>query len=67
MAALQRIVPRDSPFVTVPRPDAKDAKRAELVCEVKFTQWTQDGQVRQPEFKGMRENRPANEARREQA
>jgi bifunctional non-homologous end joining protein LigD len=52
MAALQRIGLDTSPFVAVPRPDAKDAHWAEpqLVCEVEFTQWTRDGRVRQPAF-----------------
>jgi ATP-dependent DNA ligase len=50
MAKLQRITLDTSPFIAVPRPDAKDAKWAEpkLVCEVEFTQWTRDGRVRQP-------------------
>jgi bifunctional non-homologous end joining protein LigD len=67
MAALQRNGRDWSPFEAVPRPDAKDAKWAEpkQVCEVGFSQWTHDGRVRQPSFKGMREDKAAKEIRQE--
>jgi bifunctional non-homologous end joining protein LigD len=67
MAKLQRIGRAASPFVAVPRPDAKDAHWAEpkLVCEVELTTWTHDGRVRHPSFKGPREDKPAREVRRE--
>jgi bifunctional non-homologous end joining protein LigD len=59
MAALQRIGRETSPFMAVPRPDAKDANWTEtkLVCEVEFSTWTRDGRVRHPSFKGMREDK----------
>ncbi len=31
-----------------------------LVCEVSFTQWTDDGRLRHPSFQGLREDKPAN-------
>jgi bifunctional non-homologous end joining protein LigD len=67
MAALQRIGREASPFVAVPRPDAKDAQWTEpkLVFEVQFSTWTRDGRVRHPSFKGMREDKGAKEVRRE--
>ena len=67
MAALQCISRETSPFIAVPRPDAKDAKWAEpkLVAEVEFTTWTRDGRVRHPSFKGMREDKAPREVRRE--
>ena len=40
--------------------------RPELVCQVKFTEWTRDGKLRQPVFLGIREDRPAAEVVREQ-
>jgi bifunctional non-homologous end joining protein LigD len=67
MASLQRIGRDVSPFVAVPRPDAKDARwtAPKLVCEVEFTTWTRDGRVRHPSFKGMREDKHAKEVGRE--
>jgi bifunctional non-homologous end joining protein LigD len=67
MASLQRINRDSSPFLAVPRPDAKDAHWTEpkLVCEVEFSTWTRDGRVRHPSFKGMREDKPAKEIGRE--
>jgi bifunctional non-homologous end joining protein LigD len=68
MAALQRIAQDGSPFASIPRPDAKAAKWAEpqLVCEVQFTEWTKEGRIRHPSFKGLREDKPAKDVRREQ-
>jgi bifunctional non-homologous end joining protein LigD len=68
MAAVQRNRGETSPFVAVPRPDAKDAHWAEpkLVAEVEFSQWTRDGRVRQPSFKGLREDKTAKAVRREE-
>jgi bifunctional non-homologous end joining protein LigD len=56
-----------SPFVAVPRPDAKNAKWVEpkLACEVEFSTWTRDGRVRHRSFKGMREDKPAKTVMRE--
>ena len=69
MASLQHSGRDASPFEAVPRADAKDAKWSEpkRVCEVAFSQWTRDGRVRQPSFKGMREDKTAKEIRRETA
>jgi bifunctional non-homologous end joining protein LigD len=39
----------------------------ELVCEVSFQEWTQEGRMRQPIFLGLREDKPAQAVRREQA
>jgi bifunctional non-homologous end joining protein LigD len=33
--------------------------RPELVAEVEFTEWTRDGGIRHPSFKGLREDKPA--------
>jgi bifunctional non-homologous end joining protein LigD len=41
--------------------------RPELVAEVEFTAWTQDGRLRHPSYKGLREDRVATEIRREEA
>ena len=67
MAAVQRLTQDEPPFTSVPRPDSKDARWAEprLVCEVQFTEWTKDGRVRHPSFKGLREDKPAKDVKRE--
>ncbi len=33
--------------------------RPELVAQVEFTEWTRDGGIRHPSFKGLREDKPA--------
>jgi bifunctional non-homologous end joining protein LigD len=38
-----------------------------FVGEVAFTDWTSDGLLRHPSFRGLREDKPAGEIRREQA
>jgi bifunctional non-homologous end joining protein LigD len=37
----------------------------ELVAEVEFAEWTHDGRLRAPSYKGLREDRAAEEVRRE--
>jgi DNA ligase D-like protein (predicted ligase) len=46
---------------------ARDVHWAEpdLVCEVDFTEWTRDGQLRHPRFKGLREDKSPREVVRE--
>ncbi len=41
--------------------------RPELVCELKFSEWTRDGRLRQPVFLGLRDDKPAGEVVREEA
>src|SRR5215472_7244697 len=40
--------------------------RPELVCEVTFLSWTDDGLLRQVTYQGLREDKPAREVRRPQ-
>src|SRR5205807_2385732 len=37
-----------------------------LVCEVEFAEWTHDGRLRAPSYKGLREDKRADEVRREE-
>ncbi len=39
--------------------------RPRLVCEIDFGEWTKDGQLRHPSFKGLRADKPPGEVKRE--
>jgi bifunctional non-homologous end joining protein LigD len=67
-ARLDRLRVPHSPFRVRP-PGATEARwvKPELVAEVAFTEWTEDGRLRHPSFKGLREDKPAREVVRERA
>ena len=50
-------------------PRMRDARwvKPELVCEVRFTEWTRDGALRHPTFLGLREDKKASNVVRELA
>jgi bifunctional non-homologous end joining protein LigD len=57
-----------SPFVNPPRGfEAKGVHwvKPQLVAEIAFTEWTQDGTLRHPSFEGLREDKNATEVVRE--
>ncbi len=56
-----------SPFVDVPRPDARDAHwvTPKRVGEVEFAEWTSDGRLRQPSWRGWRSDKDPSEVVRE--
>lgn len=59
---------RDNPFDQPPRPaECKGVTwvKPELVAEIEFSGWTQDGRLRHPSFQGLREDKPAKEVTRE--
>src|SRR5262249_35088336 len=54
------------PFKTKPIANAPvHWVKPELVCEVNFDSWTDDGQMRHPVFVGLREDKPATSVTRE--
>jgi bifunctional non-homologous end joining protein LigD len=66
---LREIERPDSPF-DVGAPSGPKARFAawcepELVCEVSWTEWTHEGTLRQPAFKGMRRDKDPHEVVRE--
>ncbi|WP_420369587.1 ATP-dependent DNA ligase [Curtobacterium sp. L1-20] len=64
LGALER---KTSPFVDVPRPDARDAHwvTPKRVGEVEFAEWTSDGRLRQPSWRGWREDKDPTDVVRE--
>jgi bifunctional non-homologous end joining protein LigD len=59
------------PFEVVPKmPKVKKGDvvwvEPKLVCEVEFSEWTHDGRLRAPSYQGLREDKTADEVRREQ-
>nr|WP_068890311.1 DNA ligase D [Pedobacter panaciterrae] len=79
MAQFQPLITDKSPFSAIPdvnkpsrfRPNPPKAKatwlKPELVCEVQFTEVTDDGVFRHPSFQGMRIDKKAKEVVREAA
>ncbi len=64
---LRSRVRKTSPFVDVPRPDAREAHwvRADRVGEVVFAEWTADGRLRQPSWRGWRPDKDPDDVVRE--
>jgi bifunctional non-homologous end joining protein LigD len=64
---LDRLTQESCPFKKKPKPNAPvHWVRPELVCEISFGLWTDDGQIRFPVFLGLRDDKNASEVRREQ-
>jgi bifunctional non-homologous end joining protein LigD len=59
-ARLKSLVRPNKPFrQPIPNEESTTWVRPKLVCEVKFTEWTKDGQMRHPAFVGLRGDKPA--------
>lgn len=65
LAKLER---KTSPFSTEPKPNAPvHWVRPEVVCEMEFSEWTSEGYMRHPEFKGLRPDKKSTDVHREKA
>lgn len=68
-AKLTRLARRGSPYAgasPLPRTRSIRYVQPRLVAEVKFEEWTPDGQLRQPVFLGLRTDKSAREVEREE-
>ena len=65
LAKLER---SSSPFSSEPKPNAPvHWVKPEVVCEMEFSEWTSEGYMRQPEFKGLRPDKKPKDVHREKA
>jgi bifunctional non-homologous end joining protein LigD len=63
---LDPLVRKTSPFETEPRTNEPATwVKPTVVVEVKFSEWTADGRLRQPIFLGVRDDKPAREVTNE--
>ena len=71
MRKLRPLERKSPPFAVVPKmPKVRKGDvvwvTPKLVCEVEFAEWTHDGRLRAPSYKGLREDKAPEEVRREQ-
>ena len=65
-AKLKPLITKMSPFRSSPKTDVPAAwVKPDLVCEVRFSEWTDEGYMRQPVFLGLREDISPFDVRRE--
>jgi bifunctional non-homologous end joining protein LigD len=71
LRTLKPLERKEPPFGEVPkmpkvRKDAVVWVEPKLVAEVEFVEWTHDGRLRAPSYQGLREDKPAEDVRREE-
>lgn len=67
-ARLDKLERATSPFSSTPKPNAPvHWVRPELICEMSFSEWTSDGSMRHPQFKGMRVDKKAADVHKEKS
>jgi bifunctional non-homologous end joining protein LigD len=62
---LEHLAIDSSPFVGRHAPRGTRFVRPELVAEIEFTEWTRDGMLRHPSYKGLRDDKTAADVVRE--
>jgi bifunctional non-homologous end joining protein LigD len=70
LGKLRPLERKEPPFKVVPKmPKVRRGDivwvEPKLVCEVEFVEWTHDGHLRAPSYQGLREDKSADEVRRE--
>lgn len=64
---LAKIERATSPFKTEPKPNAPVHWVApKLICEMSFSEWTEEGYMRHPQYEGMREDKKPTDIHREE-
>lgn len=63
---LKPLISKTSPLTPKPKIKGVTWVRPELVCQVRYLQWTPDGNLRAPVFIGLREDKPSEEVIREE-
>jgi ATP-dependent DNA ligase len=58
-------MPASAKRVRSPAPANLFSGRLKFVAEIGFSEWTQNGLLRQPRIEGLREDKPARQVRRE--
>jgi bifunctional non-homologous end joining protein LigD len=64
---LKKLGQKTSPFSDEVRERGVTFVRPKLVAQIAFTEWTADGRLRHPAFLGLRDDKAAQEVRREEA
>lgn len=65
---LERFERKTSPFAAAPKPNAPvHWIKPEIVCEMSFSEWTNEGLMRHPEFEGLRPDKAPTNVHREKS